>query len=145
MFKNMILVNFPHVHFLCSGCNESKTEGDIRDMGRRLVEEVKLFLEEHINIIPGGAGTSEDSNQNILVNSSSSSTHQHGQWVGSGGGSALGSAESQNQPMVSFVGHSLGGLIIRAALPELRRVYGRYFHLFLSFSTAHLGLMYFFV
>lgn len=42
---------------------------------------------------------------------------------------------------LSFIGFSLGGLIIRAALPKLRQ-YRNLFHLFLSIATPHLGLKY---
>lgn len=41
---------------------------------------------------------------------------------------------------ISFIGHSLGGLIIRAALPYLED-YKNKFHTFLTLSTPHLGLM----
>lgn len=39
---------------------------------------------------------------------------------------------------LSFVGHSLGGVIIRAALPKLADLRGK-FHAFISFSSPHLG------
>jgi len=42
---------------------------------------------------------------------------------------------------LSFIGHSLGGLIIRAALPLLSE-YEDKMHLYLSLSTPHLGCMY---
>jgi len=41
---------------------------------------------------------------------------------------------------LSFIGHSLGGLIIRAALPYLD-CYSSKMHLFMTFSSAHLGYM----
>jgi hypothetical protein len=41
---------------------------------------------------------------------------------------------------VSFIGHSLGGLIIRAALPYLAAFQGK-MHLYMSLSTPHLGYM----
>ena len=41
---------------------------------------------------------------------------------------------------LSFIGHSLGGLIIRAALPYLE-CYSSKMHLFMTFSSAHLGYM----
>jgi hypothetical protein len=44
-------------------------------------------------------------------------------------------------PLISFIGHSLGGLIIRAALPLLE-FYSTNFHFFISLSTPHLGLLY---
>ena len=39
---------------------------------------------------------------------------------------------------LSFIGHSLGGLIIRAAIPHLTE-YAAKMHLFMTFSTPHLG------
>ena len=41
---------------------------------------------------------------------------------------------------ISFVGHSLGGLIIRAGLEELSD-YKSKMHIFLTYSTPHLGCM----
>jgi len=42
---------------------------------------------------------------------------------------------------LSFIGHSLGGLIIRAALPHLEE-YKDKMHLFMTLSSPHLGYMY---
>ena len=42
---------------------------------------------------------------------------------------------------ISFVGHSLGGIIIRAALPYLQDLAPK-FHFFMTFSTPHIGYMY---
>ncbi len=42
---------------------------------------------------------------------------------------------------ISFIGHSLGGLIIRAALPHLEEYKEKMFT-FMTFSTAHLGFLY---
>lgn len=42
---------------------------------------------------------------------------------------------------ISFLGHSLGGVIIRAALPHLSEYENR-MHTFLSLSSPHLGYMY---
>lgn len=39
---------------------------------------------------------------------------------------------------ISFVGHSLGGVIIRAALPRLMDLREK-FHTFISFSSPHIG------
>ena len=41
---------------------------------------------------------------------------------------------------ISFIGHSLGGLIIRAALPQLA-IYSSKFFTYLSLSSPHLGYM----
>ena len=42
---------------------------------------------------------------------------------------------------ISFVGHSLGGLIIRAALEYLQPDFKSFFHAFISLGTPHLGYM----
>jgi hypothetical protein len=42
---------------------------------------------------------------------------------------------------LSFIGHSLGGLIIRAALPHLEEFSSK-MHLYMSLSSPHLGYMY---
>ena len=40
---------------------------------------------------------------------------------------------------ISFIGHSLGGIIIRAALPNLLK-YKIYFKTYMSLSSPHLGV-----
>lgn len=40
---------------------------------------------------------------------------------------------------ISFIGHSLGGVIIRAALPHLLK-YKQFFKCYMTFSTPHLGV-----
>mmetsp|Transcript_1865 Transcript_1865/g.1297 ORF Transcript_1865/g.1297 Transcript_1865/m.1297 type:complete len:122 (+) Transcript_1865:149-514(+) len=42
---------------------------------------------------------------------------------------------------ISFIGHSLGGLIVRAALPYLEE-YSDRMHAYVTLSTPHLGYMY---
>ena len=42
---------------------------------------------------------------------------------------------------LTFIGHSLGGLIIRASLPHLERFKDK-FHGYLSLCSPHLGYMY---
>lgn len=44
----------------------------------------------------------------------------------------------RNLGRLSFIGHSLGGLIIRSALPHLEE-YASKMHLFLTLSSPHLG------
>ena len=43
---------------------------------------------------------------------------------------------------VSFIGHSLGGLIIRAALPHLEGELRDKFYTYMSLSSPHMGYMY---
>jgi pimeloyl-ACP methyl ester carboxylesterase len=94
--RNYISLVYPKVLFLESTFNESKTEGDIREMGSRLSRELISHLTYNF---------------------------------------------PDKSPKISFIGHSLGGLIIRAALPYLDCLSDR-MHLFMSLSTPHLGLMY---
>lgn len=47
--------------------------------------------------------------------------------------------EEDRLESVSFIGHSLGGLIIRAALPKLEK-YKSCMRTYISFSTPHLGV-----
>lgn len=42
---------------------------------------------------------------------------------------------------ISFIGHSLGGLIIRAALPHLSEFSAKFFT-YISLGSPHLGYMY---
>ena len=42
---------------------------------------------------------------------------------------------------ISFIGHSLGGLIIRSALPHLE-MYKDHFHGYMTLGSPHLGYMY---
>ena len=41
---------------------------------------------------------------------------------------------------ISFIGHSQGGLIIRAALKHLREEFGKHFQALVTLSTPHLGV-----
>ncbi|CAI2387750.1 unnamed protein product [Moneuplotes crassus] len=43
---------------------------------------------------------------------------------------------------LSFIGHSMGGIIIRAALPHLEKKYKEQMFTFISLSSPHLGYMY---
>lgn len=44
-------------------------------------------------------------------------------------------------PRVCLLGHSMGGLIIRSALPRLEK-YKQYFHSLITLSSPHLGYAY---
>ena len=97
LFKNHIGLLYPNSMYLCSAANEGNTEGDILEMGLRLSNEVKNYLQD---------------------------------WCPAG-----------NVSSISFIGHSLGGLIIRAALPFLSQ-YAEKMKLYMTLSTPHLGYMY---
>lgn len=93
---NFISLAYPHCYFLESTYNETKTDGDIREMGLRLSKELISYLTENFPDKP---------------------------------------------PSISFIGHSLGGLIIRAALPLVECLSDR-MHMYMSLSSPHLGFMY---
>ena len=42
---------------------------------------------------------------------------------------------------ISFIGHSMGGVIIRSALPRLER-YSKYFYSLITLSSPHIGYNY---
>ncbi|CAI0439192.1 unnamed protein product [Linum tenue] len=105
LVRNQWLLIDPKVEVLMSEANEDKTEGDFRDMGLRLAEEVTSFMEKKI----------ERSSRSGNV----------------------------TEVKLSFVGHSMGNIIIRAALSEsIMEPYLRYLHTYLSVSGPHLGYMY---
>lgn len=96
LLKNYLELLHPDAFFLCSAENESKTEGDIYEMGTNLADEVRGF---------------------IFKNSLS----------------RLGK--------ITFIGHSLGGVIIRTALPLLEE-YKEKMHALITLSSPHLGYMF---
>jgi len=104
IFKNHLQVLLEHTDaeplFLCSSVNEQKkTEGDIKDMGRRLAKEVDDFIRR--NCIRG------------------------------------------RPSRISFVTHSLGGVIARAALVEPAfKPYHKYLWTFLSLAVCHVGILF---
>ena len=44
-------------------------------------------------------------------------------------------------PKICLIGHSMGGIIIRSALPRLEK-YKKHFHTFITLSSPHLGYSY---
>ena len=96
MMRNSILMLKPNALILCSHMNEGETDGDIREMGITLSQEVTNYI---LDFCP------------------------------------------RDLKKISFIGHSLGGLIIRAALPHLVQ-YSDKMHTFMTFSSPHLGYMY---
>ena len=97
ILKNNLTLLFPESLILCSYENETKTEGDIFEMGSRLAKEVKQYITEWC---PG----------NILGK-------------------------------ITFIGHSLGGIIIRAALQNLEEYKEKMFT-FMTLSSPHMGYLY---
>lgn len=98
LLKNNLSLAHPEAVFLASSANEDMTEGDIFEMGERLANEVKQYIEAFCPM--------------------------------------------SYLSRVSFIGHSLGGVIIRAALPHLIDDLKDKFYTFLSLSSPHMGYMY---
>ena len=92
--QNNIKFLFPNTCYECSEANESQTDGDIGEMGKRLAKEVEACIKQKW---PRG-----------------------------------------DLKKLSFIGHSLGGVIIRAALPHLKRHKDKMYS-YMSFSSPHLG------
>ncbi len=96
--KNHLALLHPEAVFLCSSGNESKTDGDISEMGRNLAEEVRHYIKENFRV-------------------------------------------PATLARISFVAHSLGGVISRAALPHLEE-YKAKMQNFVTFSSPHLGYLF---
>lgn len=100
MFRNYMAVLFPNSVFLLSTCNESATDGDIREMGVRLSEEIHRFVGSNFNS-PDDVGR------------------------------------------MSFIAHSLGGVILRSALTtEVMTPYLSKLYTFFSLGSPHCGYLY---
>ncbi|XP_065865800.1 uncharacterized protein [Euphorbia lathyris] len=105
LVRNQWLLIDPKIEFLMSEANEEKTDGDFREMGLRLAEEVVAFTKKKMD-----KASRTGNLRNIKL---------------------------------SFVGHSIGNIIIRAALAEsIMEPYMRYLHTYVSLSGPHLGYMY---
>ncbi|KAJ0011343.1 hypothetical protein Pint_32924 [Pistacia integerrima] len=105
LVRNQWLLIDPKIEFLMSEVNEDKTDGDFREMGLRLAEEVISFLKKKMDKV---------SRSGIL-----------------------------RDIKLSFVGHSIGNVIIRSALTEsMMEPYLRFLYTYVSISGPHLGYLY---
>lgn len=86
----------PDALIFSSSSNESFTDGDLKDMGLRLANEVQEFIDKH-------------STPFYIISK------------------------------ISFIAHSLGGLIVRSALPFLVR-HKSLFNIFVTLSSPHVGI-----
>lgn len=103
------------IHSCCSNEGTPSNSGGIREMGLRMADEILGYLRDKAPVLLDESAVSPRS---------------------------LGSAASERH-RVSFIGHSLGGLIIRSALQEERMQCLRpYLHTFLSLATPHVGNLY---
>ncbi|XP_044479099.1 protein FAM135B-like isoform X2 [Mangifera indica] len=105
LVRNQWLLIDPKIEFLMSEVNEDKTDGDFREMGLRLAEEVISFLKKKMDKV------SRSGNLRDIK--------------------------------LSFVGHSIGNVIIRSALTESKmEPYLRFLYTYVSISGPHLGYLY---
>lgn len=100
LLKNNLALLHPKTHYLCSTANEDDSDCDIKEMGKRLAEEVKAFIGDICNDQSG-----------------------------------------PEMSRLSFIAHSVGGLIVRSALPLLPEYHAKLFT-YCSLSSPHLGYMY---
>ncbi|EGR33815.1 serine esterase, putative [Ichthyophthirius multifiliis] len=113
LFKNYINYSYPEAMFLCSSYNEDNTEGDLEDMGKNLANEITAFVQDNCQ------GDNLGKYTYIFI------------------------FQIINKKIIrlSLIGFSLGGLIIRSALPYLEQFSQKTFT-FMSLSSPHLGFMY---
>lgn len=97
-WRTNIAMMYPNSVVLSSTINEGDlTDGDIELMGKRLSEEVRMFVRD---------------------------------WTAKTGLGRL-----------TFIAHSMGGIIVRAALPYLKQYASQMFN-YISLGSPHLGYMY---
>ena len=111
IFKNYLNYLYPEALFLSSNCNEDSTIGDIYEMGKSLANEIIYFIQDNCQ------GDILSRYIKIYIY-----THLY-------------------INRISFVGFSLGGIIIRSALPHLQE-YSLKMYTFITLSSPHLGFMY---
>ena len=113
LYKAFLGIMNPKAEMLLSSANESNTLGDIAQMGQNLAEEVDKFLSE--------LRTPVARIRLCIVESLCVCT----------------------DAMYSFVGHSLGAVIVRSALtqPAMQQYLPKLFT-FVSMSAPHLGTLY---
>ena len=98
IFKKYFSLYDVNASFLCSKINENNTDRDIREMGEKLADEVKIYIKH---------------------------------WF----------PKLEILSKITFISHSLGGLITRAALPLLE-MYKDKMWSFISLSSPHFGYMF---
>ncbi|EGR31239.1 zw18 protein, putative [Ichthyophthirius multifiliis] len=99
LIANILSIHFPECIILNSQSNQYDTNGDINQMGKKLAQEIRQFIES----------------QFIFYN--------------------------KQLKRLSFIGHSLGGVLIRAALVYLQDL-SQYFYIFITLSSPHLGFQF---
>lgn len=104
------------IHSCCSNEGTPSNGGGIREMGLRMADEILGYLRDKAP---------------CLLDESAASPR------------SLGATAATERHRVSFIGHSLGGLIIRSALQEERMQCLRpHLHTFLSLASPHVGNLY---
>lgn len=114
LFKNHLHSKLPDALFLISRSNERLTDQSIDKLGLNLAKEVKNYITLYLM---GGPSPN-----------SSKSPHRQKQSV-------------NYLKRLTFVGHSLGGIIIRESLKHLTQ-FRNQMHGFVSLSSPHLGFLY---
>ncbi|XP_015688852.1 uncharacterized protein LOC102699930 isoform X2 [Oryza brachyantha] len=105
LIRNQWLLRDPGAECLLSQTNEDRTSGDLKEMGRRLSNEVVAFLKRKIDRYSRNGGFRE--------------------------------------LKLSFVGHSIGNIIIRSALAEPKmQPFLKNLYTYMSISGPHLGYWY---
>ena len=133
--KNALADMFPHGDFLLSSTNENDTYTDIQTLGANLAEEVDRRTHAHImHVYPPAylyISVYTHSNTSTPSHTQTPQVDRH--------------IQQSVVPVarLSFIGHSLGGIIVRAALTHpLLRQHRAKLHTFCSLGSPHLGYLY---
>ncbi len=136
-FHSFLKLRFPHVICHYSKENLKKTHSSFEDMGRRLAQEVAQVV-ERLAPLEGAKGSHP-------WGATEAATNGTGPGAGAGAGEEAqaqgrGEGHSGDNLRISFVGHSIGNIIIRAAVavPEMAPL-RKYLWTFLSVTGPHTG------
>ena len=139
---------------------QTMTEFDSEDLQEKIQEEtpIQIFGKLHIFVLVHGLGGSQidllgfknyissiNSNVDFIISNKNSGDNSHkdinelAQNLASEIEADIGFHDIRNIDKISFIGFSLGGVIIRAALPLISK-YKSKFYSYMSLATPHLGV-----
>ena len=134
-FHSFLKLRYPHVICHYSKENFKRTDSSFEDMGRRLAIEVLQVVER---LKPGWSNASPAKRISKVYNGAKQGSKQGQEETSTT--TTTTSDDDDGSLRISFVGHSIGNIIIRAALamPQMKEL-RKFLWTFLSVSGPHTG------